>query len=255
MGKVVMDTMGTSETGNVGRLRRVALFAAGLAVLSTVAAACQVFGVRGSGEMITETRDVSGFTEVALQGSGTVTVEVTGTESLTIEAEDNLMPLLTSDVDGGRLELGAERGISPTQEITYAVTAVSLEGVSISGSGALNAADIAAGTFAAEISGSGDVTLRGMDMGELVVRIGGSGEIEIDGTADEIDVSISGSGSYFGEDLVSTAGRVDVSGSGDAVVNVTDRLEANVSGSGTIEYLGDPSIESTVSGSGDISGR
>ena len=36
-------------------------------------------------------------------------VEVTGTESLTIEAEDNIMPLLETTVSNGRLRLDTNR--------------------------------------------------------------------------------------------------------------------------------------------------
>jgi hypothetical protein len=218
------------------RLRGLVLGAATLITMVAVSA-CDggVFGVRGSGNVITESRDVSGFNEIALLGSGTVVVEVNGNESLTVEAEDNIMPLLKTEVHNGRLELSVESSISPTVEVKYTITAATLDGVSI--------------------SGSGKVAATGIDAESFDVEISGSGKVEPVGTADTLTLGISGSGRYAGEDLIASVGDVRVAGSGDAVVHVTDDLDADVSGSGSVEYIGEPSLTRSISGSGDISQR
>jgi hypothetical protein len=59
-----------------------------LAVL--LLAGCTI--TRGSGQLSSESRQVSGFTKVELSGSGELKIEQTGTESLTISAEDNVLP-------------------------------------------------------------------------------------------------------------------------------------------------------------------
>ena len=218
------------------RMRGLVLGAATLVAMAAVSA-CDggVFGVRGSGNVITESRDVSGFSEIAVLGSGNVVVDVNGTESLTVEAEDNIMPLLKTEVRNGRLELSAESSISPTTDVTYTVTAATLDGVSI--------------------SGSGDVAATGIDAESFDVEISGSGKVEPVGTADTLTLGISGSGRYAGEGLVASVGTVRVSGSGDAVVRVTDDLDVDVSGSGSVEYIGEPTVTESISGSGDISRR
>ncbi|HJQ77558.1 MAG TPA: head GIN domain-containing protein [Acidimicrobiia bacterium] len=228
-------------------------------VLVTVSlSACSItigFGERGSGEVITETREVSGFSEIVLEGNGRVIVEVTGTESLTIEAEDNLMPLLTSSVEDGTLVLGATESIAPTRDIVYTITASTLEGLDIDGSGHIEAADLSGEAFTADIDGSGTIVLPELSLDRLDATISGSGDIEVSGTASLLEVSVSGSGNFEAEGLEASDATVVVSGSGEAVVNVTDSLDATVSGSGSIEYLGDPEVTSTISGSGDIEQR
>ena len=212
-----------------------------LLIVGVIATGCEgtvpFGGLRGSGNLITETRDVSGFDEIVVLGSGNVVVDVTGSESLELEAEDNIMPFLTTEVVGGRLELGFESGqlLSPRRDITYTITAAQLNGVTIRGSGDIDASNIDTDTFEVEISGSGDV--------------------EPEGTSDDLRVTISGSGRFDGTDLESTTGEVKVSGSGNVVVNVTDELDVTVSGSGDVKYIGDPSLNSRVSGSGDVSQR
>ncbi len=192
-------------------------------------------GVRGSGNVVTEGRDVSGFDEIVVLGSGSVVVTVTGTESLTIEAEDNIMPLLTAEVRNRRLELGSESSFSTTGGITFTITAAALSGI--------------------EIDGSGDVSASGIDVDSFEVTINGSGNVVANGTSRELNVGINGSGNFNGKGLEAAIGRVEVSGSGNAVVNVTDELAAVVSGSGSVEYFGDPTLDERISGSGGVSRR
>jgi Putative auto-transporter adhesin, head GIN domain len=193
-------------------------------------------GVEGSGNVITESREVSDFNEIVLGGTGRVVVDVTGTESLTIEAEDNIMPFLETRVSNGRLRLETNRSISPTVEIVYTITAETLDGLVISGSGVAEAEGVDSTDVRVDISGSGDVVVEGTLSGLL-------------------SVSISGSGEFDGESLTAPEGQVDVSGSGDAVVNVTDDLDVSVSGSGEVQYLGEPNVHSSVSGSGTVTPR
>ena len=79
-----------------------------------------------------------------------------------------------------------------------------------------------------------------------------AGRTDQSGRAQEQDVSISGSGEYNGEALTSRSARVNVSGSGDVVVNASDALDAQVSGSGNVRYVGNPSVTEKVSGSGSV---
>jgi putative autotransporter adhesin-like protein len=193
--------------------------------------------IRGSGTMKTEPRAVGGFTAVDLSGSGHLTIEQTGTESLTIEAEDNILPLLTSDVSNGTLRLGVKDNTSvlPTKTINYRLTVRDLKNLIVSGSGEVTAASITASKFTVTLSGSGSITLGG--------------------TADSQAVTISGSGRYDATKLVSKSAVIDISGNGTAVVMPGDTLDATIGGSGSVEYIGNPSVSQNISGSGSISKR
>jgi hypothetical protein len=231
-------------------MRRHTAFAC-LAAAVVLVSACTV----GSGEVVTEARSVSGFDQIELQGSGEVRVTVDGTESLTIEAEDNIIDHLTSDVRGSTLVLGTDRPITPTEDIVYTLTMVSLEGIEISGSGSITVADVAAEDFSVDVGGSGAVDVGDVAAASVFVRISGSGAVTIGGDAAELELSISGSGAFDGERLEVSTGDVDISGSGSAVVNVSEMLDVVVSGSGNVEYLGDPDLEIDSTGSGSVSRR
>ena len=211
------------------------------ATVAMIVAACTGGGlrteVRGSGVLATETRPVTGFDRILVSGFGTVHVEITGAESLRVEAEDNILDVLTIEVVNGRLELGhrAFTNIIPNRDITYHITAASLDAVAVAGSGALDVGEVDAGTFSVSVSGSGGVAPSG--------RTG------------QLTVDISGSGRYVGADLEAEVASVTVSGSGLAVVGASESLAASVSGSGSIRYLGEPVVAPRVSGSGSISPR
>jgi len=213
---------------------RVFILGAAALFLMSAVSACDggLFGTRGSGHVITETLAVGGFREIALFGSGLVRVDVNGTESLIVEAKDTIMPLLTTEVRDGRLELSVESRISPTSDITCTVSADSLDGVTITGSGDVTATGIAADSFDVEISGSG--------------------RVEPTGTTNTLIVESSGSGHYLGENLAASVGAVEVSGSGEAVVNVTNNLAVDVSGSGEVQYIENPALTESKSGLGSI---
>jgi Putative auto-transporter adhesin, head GIN domain len=207
---------------------------AALALLTVVLllAACSV--TQGSGQLATESRQVSGFTEVELTGFGELTIEQTGTESLTISAEDNLLPRLTSEVSGDTLVLGEKPNttIRTTKPITYSLTVKDLTGLAISGSGNISVPKLTATALSTKISGSGTIT--------------------VNGTAVDQDLEISGSGRYQAEQLTSKTVKAQISGSGTANVLATDMLDVKISGSGSLTYTGNPQVTQEISGSGKL---
>ena len=190
----------------------------------------------GSGT-VTETRPVSGVTGVELSTFGDLYLEQTGTESLTIEAEAGVLPQLTSDVSGGVLRLGVAPGttVRTSRPVVYRLTVATLDSVAVTGAGDLAASNLRTGRLTVEVSGAGGAALAG--------------------AVDSQAVAVSGSGTYDGEDLQSATAEVTVEGTGDAVVRVSDRLDATVSGTGSVEYIGDPQVTTDISGVGSVEQR
>jgi hypothetical protein len=220
-----------------------------------------VFGgtdiVQGSGNVIRESREVSGFTGVALTGSGNLTIRQTGSESLTIEAEDNIIPKLTTEVANGRLTLGVEPNtdLRSTKPINYELTVKDLNALQTLGAGQIDASSINTDNIGITNNGSGEISVANVEANNLKVTSGGSGAVKMAGKVDSQVVDISGSGRYQAEDLESQEAKVDIKGSAKATVNVIDKLDARISGSGSIEYVGDPTISQEVRGSGELRRR
>ena len=182
-----------------------------------------------------ESRDVSGFNEVELNGVGNLSIQQTGSESLTVEAEEDVLPKLRTEVENNRLIIGPKPNtiIHTTEPINYKLTVKDLN--------------------ALEVSGSGNVDAESISTDKLAVTVNGAGDVKVAGRADSQDIDISGSGDYRAGDLESKEVKIEVGGSGSAVVNVSDELNAKVSGSGSVKYIGDPTVNQDVSGAGRVS--
>lgn len=189
-----------------------------------------------SGEA-SESRQVSGFTGVELTSIGDLHIEQTGTESLTIDADADVLPQLTSNVSDGVLELGVAPGTTVTtnRPVVYRLTVAALDSIAV--------------------SGRGDVTLSNLRADRLAVEVDGAGGATLAGTVGAQTVTISGTGHYDGEDLQSADATVTIGGAGKAVVRVSDRLDARVSGVGSVEYIGDPQVTQHTSGVGSVEQR
>lgn len=233
-------------------------------------------GAHGSGNVTTEARSVSDFDEVALRGLGHLDIQQGDHEALTIEAEDNIIPMITTMVHGRRLEIGFERHgwshIRPTKPIRFHLTVKALRGLHLSGAGSATAPAlqgdrqelVVSGSGNADIgqsqgraleivvSGSGDIQIGQFQGQDLEVESSGSGVCRIGGVTINQQIRVSGSGHYRAEDLASETCTIRISGSGRAAVRVARMLDVRVTGSGTVRYIGSPTVNRTVLGSGKV---
>lgn len=209
--------------------------------------------VKGSGHVVSEARPVSQFDRVAVSGSGSLSIVQGDQESLTIEADDNLLPLIQSEVTNGLLKIGPEHvNVRPTKTIRYRLQVKHLKELSLSGSLEAEAKSLTSDRLLIRISGSGRIRLPRLQAKELEVRVSGSGDIQLAGKVDHQRVEISGSGSYRAGDCESQEAAVGISGSGNATIWAHATLEADVSGSGDVKYYGSPQVNTHISGSGRV---
>ncbi|MEP0898477.1 MULTISPECIES: GIN domain-containing protein [Leptolyngbya] len=180
---------------------------------------------------------MAGFSSISFKSVGKVTVQQTGKESLTITADDNILPLLESRVANNilYLALAKDSKMNPTQPIKFVIEVKSLESLSTDGVGSVEA--------------------QGIQGKRLAVAMDGVGEVAIAGSADTLDLSLSGVGSYQGEAFQTQQATVRNSGVGSAVVNVSQQLNADLSGVGSIEYVGSPQVRRSGKGLGNVKKR
>ncbi|HJU86636.1 MAG TPA: head GIN domain-containing protein [Gemmatimonadota bacterium] len=208
--------------------------------------------VAGSGVRTSVSRTVSAFDRVDVGGEYDVVIRVGASPSVVLEGDDNLLPLIRTEVRGGTLHIDSEDDLRSREPIRIAIGVAALNGIHSGGSSDVAVRDVRSEAFDASVAGSSELTANG-EFGDLSASISGSGEIRMNGTADAIDGDVSGSGEL---DLLQVRGArsatIDVSGSGDASLQVSDRLDASVSGSGDVRYRGQPRVEADVSGSGSV---
>ncbi len=248
-------------------------------ILATlVLSACSIGNartVRGSGNVVEETREVSDVSGVNLATIGHLTIEVGDTESFRIEAEDNLLEYFETGVRGGKLRIETQNNVrlETTKPVRYYLTVTGLDtleissagnieapdleaeqfSITISSAGNLEMGDLEADTLTVKISSSGDVTMGALNAETLEVDIGSTGNLDIGGgEVKSQDINIGSTGNYTAQDLASDEAEVRLSSAGSATIWVLDNLKANLSSSGDLRYRGNPTVDATTSSAGDV---
>lgn len=191
-------------------------------------------GITGSGKALTQQREVSGFTGVALSVPGRLEIVQGTAEGVTLTADDNVAPEIETVVESGVLHVRFRKdtNVRTRTRISITVKARAIHSIAV--------------------AGSGDVIAPSLDSPELKVRIAGSGDVQLGGRAGTLEVRISGSGDVDAGRFDTQHARVSVAGSGDATVWARKSLEVKVSGSGDVRYFGDPDVRQKIAGSGSV---
>ncbi len=206
-------------------------------------------GTKGKGPVKTETRNVSDFHGIELNLSGDVEVRVADQFSVEVQAQENLLPLLKTEVENGQLRIYFDENVSNSDNLKILVSGPSFDNLNVAGSGKITVTTpIQSERMTAAISGSGDLIIQQATFGALECSISGSGGMELGGTANATEIHISGSGDVNAKQLTSNELRAEIAGSGSVTANVVQVLKADIAGSGDIFYTGDPSVESNVAG-------
>lgn len=213
-------------------------------------------GERGSGNVVSETRQVSGFDAVEVSYPAQVLIKQGSAESLEIEAEDNLLPNLKTQVRSGRLEIFYRREngkhVNPTKAVKITIVVKDLANVDFTSAGDLTIEKLKTDNLNVSLSGAGSLELDSVQVEGLGVNLSGAGSMTTSGTADNLDLNISGFGDFKGADLHGKVARVNISGAGSATVWVDEDLTAGISGAGSINYYGSASVSKQISGIGGV---
>jgi hypothetical protein len=213
----------SSFSHHVG-LRAVAVLA--VAALAAVAVGCT--GVRGAGQATTETRQVATFSRIDVSYGIDVVVAIGPAKPIEVRAQANILPLVTTSVDGGTLRVTASRELDPLAGVTVSMTVPALDAIALSGGSDGTVTSYAGQQLDVAMSGGGDFTASGNATGASIVASGGSevhfGDLSI-GT---LDVQLSAGSTVDARVSDSVRG----SASGGSHVSVTGPAALNVQASG-----------------------
>lgn len=212
--------------------------------------------INGDGNLKKETRHVSDFTSLFSRGPMDVQINYGTSNSITVQADENLLQYIDARVENGKLIIQPRKNInlkSHSKIIVY-VSMTKINTLQLSGSGNINGS----GAFENDgetnmmVSGSGNIKVNSGNFEKLGLYVSGSGNIDLKGgSANELNVAVSGSGNIDCSNVPTENAEVKISGSGNAKVNASKSVSANISGSGNVFYKGEPdNISTKVMGSG-----
>jgi hypothetical protein len=213
--------------------------------------------IPGSGVVVSEQRQTADFTAVSVDFPSEIVIHQGETQSVTVEAEDNLLPQLETRVANGVLYI--ERGdipraqrVNPTQTVHITLVVRDMTRLDFSTAGSVDVEGLQTDALSVSMSGAGQIRLSDLDIRSLEVNLSGAGNIEASGTADDLRLEVSGLGSFEGGDLASQTAEAGISGMGSATLWVAQQLSAEISGTGSLNYYGSPHVDQSVSGVGSV---
>jgi hypothetical protein len=209
-----------------------------LFILMSLAAGCH-HGmhneVAGSGVRQAQKREVPSFTSISTAGAFDVEVVCRKPQSVEIEGDDNILPLIATEVSDNVLHISNLRGYSTHDSITVKITVPNLDGLSV--------------------SGAGKVDISGLKNDKFEVDVSGAPTIKVSGDSKVVDIDTSGAGKIDAHKLRASRVVVDSKGVSRVEVYATEELNVTVSGPSHVIYDGNPTVNKTVHGPGSVEKR
>lgn len=203
-----------------------------LLILLAAAAPAAAQTVRGSGVAKTETRNLAPFERIDVAGAFDVTLVDGPNHRITVEADNDLLDAVSSDVIDNQLRISSLRSFVSRTSMKVTVESPPLAGLTVSGNARVTAAALRGTNFA--FAGSG------------------SSGAKLGGAIESLKISLAGAGKVDAFDVAAENVEVEVLGSGTAEVNAVKTLSLMVIGSGTVRYRGNPKISRNAIGRGRV---
>lgn len=200
----------------------------GKAVTGKVTGDCE----EGSGKVKTESRSVTGFKAIKVDGVYDLKITAGKPYSVQVTSDDNLLPFIKTDLKNDTLLISSSRSICTKSDLKIQVAMPELNALTS--------------------DGSADVDIAGVKNKKFSLNINGAGTIKADGETQQLEIKASGSVDIDTTRLKAKSVSVKMEGAGDAKVFATDTLHANIDGAGSVFYKGTPKITKEISGVGEV---
>lgn len=176
--------------------------------------------VQGSGNVVKETRDVATFTGIDVGSVFEVTVVAQSEQGIEIEADDNIMPLIQTEVRGGRLHIESDKRFKSSTPVRVRISVQNIDEL--------------------EVSGAASVSVSNLKNDAIKIESSGGSKVTVTGETADLKVETSGGAKVFTSELTSVNADIDGSGGSLVEVNVSGELRTKISGGSHVKYAGTP---------------
>lgn len=207
--------------------------------MSLAISSCKTTCTKGSGHVVSENRKVGNFSKLDLSGMYKVELVQDSSMNISVSADDNLLKLITTEVDGDKLKIKTQN-ICPSGQIVVTIGVRNLDEIDQTGAISLTTkSKLVTKDLALNLAGASNVTLD-LDAANLHTTANGSIEINLKGQATSHSVNLSGGGKVHAFDFVVGNYDLETSGAADFEINVLHALTVNSSGASEVKYKGNP---------------
>jgi len=193
--------------------------------------------IHGSGKIVSQTRDVEECSGLIIQNIGSVSLTQDNTQSIRIEADDNIIDEVITSKENGKLLVGLKDGSYSNVTLRAYVSLKTIESLAINGAGKIT-------------------TQNSLNCDNLDLVINGAGDVTVKGKGNYMYCFINGAGNVMAKDFSIQKCKAMVNGAGNITLTVTENLNATVNGAGNIFYYGNPlNVTTSITGVGQIVGQ
>jgi hypothetical protein len=190
-------------------------------------------GVKGSGVIKTEARELPKFS--AIDFGGAIEMEITAQkdQKVEIETDDNLLPLITTEVKGDTLYISSQQKINWHNPVKVRISVQDLNSLNVSGASKVNAVNLKSDNFKLDVSGASKIKLEG-EAGSFNAEASGASRVEAD-------------------NLKTAKASASASGASKIFVFASDSVDADASGASNVTYSGNPkNVKKNASGASSV---
>ena len=209
-------------------------------------------GKRGNGQVVEENRKITDeFTAVYASEGLDVFVTQGDGFSINVEADENIIDLIGTDIRDGRLKVHAIENIGRATKNVY-VTLPEISALETSsGADLIVQNTVKANKIELEASSGSDLEVE-VDANEVVAETSSGADIKVSGRTDVLYADASSGSDIKARGLVANRCTADASSGADISVNVSESLTADASSGADISYTGDASVQKRKSVSGSV---
>ena len=191
--------------------------------------------ISGSGKRELQKRNVGSFTSISTEGAFMIEVTCQKDVSLEVEGDDNVLPLITTEVGSNILRIKNTKNYSTSEPVKFKISVPNLEGLSV--------------------NGAGHIEIKNLNNDKFEIDTNGAPTVVVSGNTKVIDVGANGAGKVDAHNLHASRGVVDSKGVATVDLDVADQLDVTISGPAKVTYKGDPVVNKTIHGPGKVERR
>lgn len=226
-------------------------------ILALLASSCMLdvnwgSGVRGNGQVVEESRDIpEEFTAVTASEGLDVFVSQGADFSIRVEADENVIELIGTDIRDGKLKVHAIKNIGRATKNIY-VTLPEVTGLyASSGADLIVRGSVETGKIRLDSSSGADLQVDLM-ADEVEASCSSGADIRVSGRANLLYADASSGSDIKAQDLEVKTCHANASSGADIGLLVTESLTADASSGADIRYSGDARVEAKKSASGSV---
>ncbi len=211
-------------------------------------------GVKGNGNVVTDTRTVNGsFSSIKASEGLHVHLTQDSSEGITVEADENIQDLIITEVVDDVLKIHTQQNIGKASSKKVYVSFKNISGISSSsGSNVYSTNALVTDNLEIRTSSGSNMKLN-VKTPHLNCKSSSGSNLRLSGNASKIIAEASSGSNIKASNLITESSHVKASSGANIAVNTSKELTAQASSGGYIKYYGDPEkVSKKNSSSGSI---